>query len=146
MGVFDFLPGVLVGVLVVTMVGAVTVVMLDDNHTVGPWVGFVVGIAPSLIAPLFGHTIGALIMAMVGGALLGLGLGQKAIKKKAKFVVYLENGGDGSARVFFFKSRASAEQYAAPDDERFAEDISAKELEFDEQGDLLTPEPIRDDE
>lgn len=60
---------------------------------------------------------------------------------KVKFGYYVQNNGDGSASVFFFKNQANAEAYAGDDDERFTDgDTGEQTLEFDEEGNLLTPE------
>jgi hypothetical protein len=60
---------------------------------------------------------------------------------KVKFGYYVQNNGDGSASVLFFKNEANAEAYAGDDDERFTDgDTGEKTLEFDEEGNLLTPE------
>jgi hypothetical protein len=65
---------------------------------------------------------------------------------KVKLGYYVENMGDGSAVVRFFKSAANAETYAGNDDERFTDgDTGEEELEFDEKGNLLTEEPKRRD-
>lgn len=63
---------------------------------------------------------------------------------KVKFWMYIANNGDGSCSAKFFRSEANAEKYASGDDERNCDDIYAKTLEFDDEGNLLTPEPIRD--
>lgn len=60
---------------------------------------------------------------------------------KVKFWVHIHNMGDGSAVAKFFNSKEAAEAFAEGDDERFCEDVEPKELEFDEQGNLLTPNP-----
>jgi hypothetical protein len=65
---------------------------------------------------------------------------------KATFWVYLLNCGDGSSRPLFFSSEEAAEKYAENDDERHCEDIVQETLEFDENGNLLTPDPARDDD
>jgi hypothetical protein len=60
---------------------------------------------------------------------------------KVKFGYYVQNNGDGSASVLFFKNLANAEAYAGDNDERFTDgDTGEKTLEFDEDGNLLTPE------
>lgn len=61
---------------------------------------------------------------------------------KVKFWVYTENLGDGSSASRFFSSEAAAEKYAAYDEERFSDDINEKKLEFDLNGNLVSPEPI----
>lgn len=61
---------------------------------------------------------------------------------KVKFSYYIQNNGDGSCSVKFFNSDEAAEEYAKNDDERFCDgDVFTKELEFDEAGKLLTPNP-----
>ena len=60
---------------------------------------------------------------------------------KAKFWYYIQNAGDGSCYPKFFKTLASAKEYASYDNERYCDDIEFKELEFDLEGNLLTPEP-----
>lgn len=45
--------------------------------------------------------------------------------------VYAANCGDGSASVNFFNEEAEAEAYAAPDDERFCDDIFPVTLVID---------------
>ena len=69
------------------------------------------------------------------------------IKKKTikvKFAVYTRNNGDGSSSPSFFKSVEAAEKYAENDDERNCDDVEMHTLEFDLDGNLLTPEPTRD--
>lgn len=61
---------------------------------------------------------------------------------KIKFSYYIKNGQDGSASVHFFDSEEAAEKYAEGDDERYCDgDIFTKELEFDDSGKMLTPNP-----
>ena len=59
---------------------------------------------------------------------------------KVKFATYALNGGDGSVIIKFFPTASDAEKYAEErgDDERYCEDIDSHELEFDEDGNLLT--------
>lgn len=62
---------------------------------------------------------------------------------KTKVWIYLENYGDGSAFPKFFATKEQAEAYAAaaPEyEDRFCDDISSQELEFDENGVLLNPD------
>jgi hypothetical protein len=61
---------------------------------------------------------------------------------KATVWVYMKNNGDGSASPCFFNSEDAAEKYAENDDERYCEDIDRHTLEFDENGNLLTPNPV----
>lgn len=61
---------------------------------------------------------------------------------KTKFWVYLKNLGDGSVAARCFKSEKSAERYASFDNERYSDDVYEKSLEFDLEGNLVTPEPI----
>lgn len=64
---------------------------------------------------------------------------------KVTFGYYVQNNGDGSASVLFFKNEENAEKYAGDDDERFTDgDCGTETLEFDEGGNLLTPEPKKD--
>jgi hypothetical protein len=65
---------------------------------------------------------------------------------KATIWIYSQNNGDGSASPVVFGSREAAEAYAEPDDERFGEDIKSVGLEFDEQGKLLTPDPVPEED
>lgn len=65
---------------------------------------------------------------------------------KVKFWLYMSSNGDGSVSALFFKSEKDAEKYAEKDDERFCDDIYSKELEFDENGVLLNPSIIDEDE
>jgi hypothetical protein len=59
---------------------------------------------------------------------------------RVQFWVFIENLYDGSATARFFKTQADAEKYAEEDDERFCDDIFAKELLIDaETGELLNP-------
>jgi hypothetical protein len=62
---------------------------------------------------------------------------------KARVWMYAENSGDGSVNVRFFASKKDAETYATKDEEdygdRFCDDISYQDLEFDESGTLLNP-------
>lgn len=58
----------------------------------------------------------------------------------------MSSNGDGSASALFFKSEKGAEKYAEKDDERFCDDIYSKELEFDENGVLLNPSIVDEDE
>lgn len=59
----------------------------------------------------------------------------------ADFWLYIQNLGDGSCTVKFFKSKRAAEKYAAYDNERFCDDIYYRSLEFDNEGNLISPEP-----
>ncbi len=63
-------------------------------------------------------------------------------KVKVKFWYYMQNNGDGSASPLFFNSEKAAEAYAENDNERYCDDISFEELEFDIGGNLLTPNPV----
>jgi hypothetical protein len=65
---------------------------------------------------------------------------------KVKFGYYVQNNGDGSASVLFFKNSDNAETYAGDDNERFTDgDTGEEELEFDEEGNLVTEEPKKED-
>lgn len=57
---------------------------------------------------------------------------------KTKFWAYHKNNGDGSVSSFFYPSREAAEKEADTDDERYCDDISFYELEFDMQGNLVS--------
>jgi hypothetical protein len=61
---------------------------------------------------------------------------------KAKVWIHIHSQGDGSAVVYFFSTEEAAEKYAEHCDERFSDDIYSEELEFDQDGKLLTPDPI----
>jgi len=61
---------------------------------------------------------------------------------KVKFAIYVSNGQDGSANVHFFKNEEGAEKYASRDDCRFEDDVRTVELEFDNDGNLLTGDPV----
>lgn len=50
---------------------------------------------------------------------------------KINFVVYTENGGDGSAYPIFLQNKEQAEAIAGTDSERFCEDIQEESLEID---------------
>lgn len=64
---------------------------------------------------------------------------------KVKFGYYVQNNGDGSASVLFFKNAENAEAYAGDDDERFTDgDTGEETLEFDLDGNLLTPERTKE--
>lgn len=63
---------------------------------------------------------------------------------KVKFAMYIANCGDGSCVVKFFRNEENAEKFASKDDERYCDDVYSKTLEFDDEGNLLTPEPTRD--
>jgi hypothetical protein len=65
---------------------------------------------------------------------------------KVKLWIYVKNGGDGSCSTSLFSSEEAAEKYAEPDDERYQEDIQQETFEVDENGNLLTPDPVRDDD
>lgn len=65
---------------------------------------------------------------------------------KCKVFLYIENLGDGSCGVRFFRSKKQAEEYAEKDEERFCDDIYSKELEFDESGKLLNFDKREEDE
>lgn len=59
---------------------------------------------------------------------------------KVKVWIYLKNYGDGSAFPKFFATEEQATAYAdaAPEyEDRFCDDISYKDLEFDKDGVLL---------
>lgn len=60
---------------------------------------------------------------------------------KVNFWIYTQNLGDGSCGNKFFRSEDSAEKYASYDDERMCDDINKYSLEFDLEGNLITPEP-----
>ena len=62
------------------------------------------------------------------------------------FWIYACNGGDGSVSTLTFSSKEAAEKYAERDDERMEEDIREITLNIDENGKLLDPDPVRDDE
>lgn len=65
---------------------------------------------------------------------------------KVSFYTYIQNQGDGSAAVLFFRTREDAEAYALHDDERLCDDIEEASLEFDALGNLLTKEdPVWDE-
>lgn len=59
------------------------------------------------------------------------------------FWAYLQDGGDGSARALFFRTKREAEQYADADFEehgqRLCDDIQMVRLRFDAFGALLNP-------
>lgn len=62
---------------------------------------------------------------------------------KVKFWSYTVNGGDGSAYPKFFRTERKAEDYAQQQEDdgyadRFTEDIDCHELEFDQDGNLIT--------
>jgi DNA-binding beta-propeller fold protein YncE len=62
--------------------------------------------------------------------------GLKKGKSSVLFVkgyVYVSNCGDGSASVSFFNTEQEAEAYAAPDDERFCDDIRPITIVVDPQ-------------
>ena len=61
---------------------------------------------------------------------------------KVKVWVHIHNLGDGSAAAMFFSSEAAAEKYASHDDERYCDDVYEKELEFDLNGNLVSPDPV----
>jgi hypothetical protein len=59
---------------------------------------------------------------------------------KTKVWIYMENYGDGSVFPKFFATKEQAEAYAdaAPEyEDRFCDDVSSQELEFDDNGVLL---------
>jgi len=60
--------------------------------------------------------------------------------------IYVSNGGDGSVSTLTFASKAAAEKYAERDDERLDGDIREITLNIDENGKLLDPDPVREDE
>lgn len=62
-------------------------------------------------------------------------------KMKIKLFIYMQNMGDGSVAARFFKTAESADNYASYDNERMCDDIDHVTLEFDDAGNLLTPEP-----
>ena len=77
----------------------------------------------------------------MAGALHTSGAKENNMAIRVKFGYYVQNNGDGSASVLFFKNEESAEAYAGDDDERFTDgDCGTQTLEFDEEGNLLTPE------
>lgn len=71
---------------------------------------------------------------------------------KVKFWSFATSNGDGSASVLLFKSFKAASDYATAKcnsdyyetwDE--SENISSEELEIDENGNILTPDPVWED-
>lgn len=64
---------------------------------------------------------------------------------KVKLWYFIKNCGDGSCVPKFFKSKKAAENYAEFFDERFCEDVDSVTLEFDDDGNLVTPEPQIDE-
>ena len=61
---------------------------------------------------------------------------------KVKFWIYIENLMDGDVCVRIFNSKEAAEKYASYDEERYGNDISQEEIEIDEFGYLIYPNPI----
>lgn len=57
--------------------------------------------------------------------------------------IYTQNLGDGSVAARCFDSQEVAEDYASYDNERSNDDIDFIDLEFDLDGNLLTPNPKR---
>lgn len=64
---------------------------------------------------------------------------------KVRLWTYIKNFGDGSYGIRFFKTKDAAETYASYDDERCCDDINLYELEFDLEGNLITPDPEIDE-
>jgi hypothetical protein len=57
---------------------------------------------------------------------------------KINLAVYIQNNGDGSSSVKFFNTEPEAEEFAKDHNERNCEDVYTVELEFSEEGRLLS--------